>query len=250
MSEFQLAMLGPKATSPFPATDQALLRPNGLLAWGGGLEPQRLLNAYRQGIFPWYSEDEPILWWTPDPRCVLLPEQVYVSNRTRRRFNSGRYRVTADTAFAEVMAACAEPRDGIAGTWITGELTAAFIDLHRQGISHSVEVWQDSVCQDSVGQEWQLVGGIYGMALGKMFFGESMFSRQVDASKIALVALCSQLQRWSFGLVDCQVTNPHLLSMGAMELPRREFESRKKALVAQAATKGNWQDSFEVADRG
>jgi len=239
MSEFQLPMLGPESDAAFPPTEQALHRPNGLLAWGGGLEPERLLKAYRLGIFPWYSADEPILWWTPDPRCVLLPERVHISSRTRRRYNSGCYSVTADSAFAGVMAACAEPRDGVAGTWITAELTASFCELHRRGISHSVEVWQ--------GEE--LVGGIYGMALGKVFFGESMFSRAVDASKIALVALCQHLQRWSFGLLDCQVTNPHLLSMGAQEMPRHEFESRISSLVARPATSDHWQNSFETAKR-
>jgi len=239
MSELQLAMLGSDANAPFPPSEWALKRPNGLLAWGGGLEPERLLRAYRQGIFPWYSEDEPILWWTPDPRCVLMPEQVYVSGRTRRRFNSGRYRITADTAFARVVAACAEPRDGVAGTWITSELTAAFVQLHARGISHSVEVWLDQ----------QLVGGIYGMALGRIFFGESMFSRTTDASKMALVALCRQLQRWSFGLLDCQVTNPHLLSMGAVEIARPEFEYLIAQLLAPSAAPGSWQSCFEVAKR-
>ena len=239
MTEFQLAMVGSDVNAPFPPTEWALQRPNGLLAWGGGLEPERLLRAYRQGIFPWFSEDDPILWWTPNPRCVLVPGQVHLSSRTRRRYNSGCYRVTADTAFASVMAGCAEPRDGVAGTWITAELTAAFVELHARGISHSVEVWQ--------GQ--QLVGGIYGMALGKVFFGESMFSQAVDASKIALVALCRQLQRWSFGLLDCQVSNPHLLSMGAIELSRAEFESRIAGLLAQSATPGNWQSCFELAKR-
>lgn len=239
MSEIQLTRLGSDANAPFPPTAWALRRPNGLLAWGGGLEPDRLLRAYRHGIFPWYSEDEPILWWTPDPRCVLIPGQVHLSSRTRRRFNSDCYRVTADTAFASVMAGCAEPRNGVAGTWITAELTAAYVELHARGFTHSVEVWQDQ----------QLVGGIYGMALGEVFFGESMFSRAVDASKIALVALCQQLQQWSFGLLDCQVTNPHLLSMGAMEIPRSEFESRIATLLAQSATPGSWQSCFQVAKR-
>ena len=239
MSELQLDRLGPEPDAPFPPADHALRRPNGLLAWGGDLEPERLLHAYRKGIFPWYSEGEPILWWTPDPRCVLLPEQVYLSSRTRRRFNSGCYRVTADTAFAEVMDGCAEPRDGVAGTWITAELKSSFVHLHRKGITHSVEVWQ----------EQQLVGGIYGMVLGRMFFGESMFSRAVDASKIALVALCRQLQQWSFGLLDCQVTNPHLLSMGAIEIPRDDFQARIAHWVQQPMQPGDWQDRFKTINR-
>lgn len=232
-------MLGPKADAPFPPADHALRRPNGLLAWGGDLEPERLLRAYRRGIFPWYSEGEPILWWTPDPRCVLVPEQVYLSSRTRRRFNSGCYRVTADTAFAEVMDGCAEPRDGVAGTWITAELKASFVHLHERGICHSVEVWQ----------EQRLVGGIYGMALGKVFFGESMFSRAVDASKIALIALCRQLQEWSFELLDCQVTNPHLLSMGAVEIPRNDFLARIEQRVQLPVQPTRWNDRFSVADQ-
>jgi leucyl/phenylalanyl-tRNA--protein transferase len=239
MSELQLDMLGPEADAPFPPADHALRRPNGLLAWGGGLEPERLLRAYRRGIFPWYSADEPILWWTPDPRCVLFPERVYVSGRTRRRFNSGCYRVTADCAFADVIDGCAEPRDGVAGTWITDELKASFVQLHARGICHSVEVWQEE----------QLVGGIYGMALGQAFFGESMFSRTVDTSKIALIALCRQLQQWSFKLLDCQVTNPHLLSMGAMEIPRNEFLALVDQLAVQPAQLGNWKERFTVADR-
>jgi len=239
MKELQLFRVGEDATAPFPPTEQALRRPNGLLAWGGDLQPTRLLSAYRQGIFPWFSEGEPILWWTPDPRCVLLPQQVHLSNRTRRRFNSGCYRVTADTAFAAVMDGCAEPRDGVAGTWITPELKASFVELHQRGITHSVEVWQDQ----------QLVGGIYGMAIGKVFFGESMFSRAVDASKIALVALCRQLQQWSFELLDCQVTNPHLLSMGATELPRAEFNRRISRGIKKTSQEGNWRDAFTVLPR-
>ncbi len=239
MSELRLDRLGAEADSPFPPTDHALRRPNGLLAWGGGLEPERLLRAYRKGIFPWYSDGEPILWWTPDPRCVLLPGQVHLSSRTRRRFNSACYRVTADTAFAEVMDGCAEPRDGVAGTWITPELKASFVQLHQQGICHSVEVWQDA----------HLVGGIYGMAQGQVFFGESMFSRAIDASKIALVALCRQLAQWSFGLLDCQVTNQHLLSMGATEIPRADFQARIARLVEQPLQLYSWKDRFKTADR-
>lgn len=239
MSEIQLFRLGDAVDAPFPPVEHALHRPNGLLAWGGDLHPERLLRAYRLGIFPWFSEGEPVLWWSPDPRCVLLPRQVYVSSRTRRRFNSGCYRLTADTAFAEVIDACAEPRDGAAGTWITDELKASFVHLHQRGITHSVEVWQDQ----------QLVGGIYGMAIGGAFFGESMFSRAVDASKIALITLCRQLQHWSFGLVDCQVTNPHLLSMGAIELPREEFDRRVASLTVQAGQPGSWRDRFEFSSR-
>jgi leucyl/phenylalanyl-tRNA--protein transferase len=239
MSEFQLPMLGSAPGSPFPPPEQALVRPNGLLAWGGDLEPERLLRAYRQGIFPWYSANEPILWWTPSPRCVLLPENVHVSRRTRRRYNSGQFSISADTRFEKVVEACAEPRAGVAGTWITEELKSSFVDLHHQGLAHSVEVWR--------GEE--LVGGIYGMALGKVFFGESMFSRETDTSKMALIALCKQLSHWSFGLLDCQVTNPHLLSMGAFEIPRQEFGALLKEWVAEPGLEASWKGKFEVECR-
>lgn len=239
MIEMLLERLGAAAGSPFPPSHHALQHPNGLLAWGGGLEPERLLRAYRRGLFPWYSEGEPILWWTPNPRCVLRPQQVHVSKRTRRRFNQGGYRVTADSAFADVIAACAEPRKGQAGTWITAELQASFRRLHEQGHAHSIEVWQDG----------RLAGGIYGLAIGRVFFAESMFSRQVDTSKIALIALCRQLQEWLFDLVDCQVTNPHLLSMGATEIPRQEFEAVLAHYTEQTAGWGRWNHCFTVQSR-
>jgi leucyl/phenylalanyl-tRNA--protein transferase len=235
----RLFQLGDEVDSPFPPPEHALQRPNGLLAWGGDLHPDRLLRAYQEGIFPWFSEGEPVLWWTPDPRCVLWPHQVYVSSRTRRRYNSGRFRITADTAFAEVINSCAAPRDGVAGTWITRELKNSFMELHERGITHSVEVWQGH----------QLVGGIYGMALGRVFFGESMFSRVTDASKLALVSLCRQLQQWSFGLLDCQVTNPHLLSMGAVELPRARFIQHIENLVNQPGQPGSWRERFDSTAR-
>jgi len=232
-------MLGPGVDAAFPPVEHALVRPNGLLAWGGGLEPARLLRAYRLGIFPWYSADEPILWWTPDPRCVLLPEEVHLSRRTRQRYNSGQFRLSADTCFEKVIEACAAPRAGVAGTWITDELKTSFVNLHQQGFAHSVEVWR----------EQELVGGIYGMAIGKVFFGESMFSRETDTSKIALVALCRQLQDWSFGLLDCQVTNAHLLSMGAFELPRHEFAGLLEELVQEPGIAGSWNGKFAVEHR-
>lgn len=213
--------LGDDPDAPFPPTSEALVFPNGLLAGGGDLSPGRILNAYRLGIFPWYSEGDPILWWSPAPRCVIWPEKVYLSKRTRRRYNSGRYRLTLDTAFPEVIRACAEPRPNEEGTWITGDMEGAYNDLHRLGHAHSLEVWFDG----------DLVGGIYGLAIGAAFFGESMFSRHTDGSKIALVALCRLLTRRGFGMLDCQVGNPHLFSMGAEELPREAFESRLEELV-------------------
>jgi leucyl/phenylalanyl-tRNA--protein transferase len=234
-----LPRLGVQPDAPFPPPGLALAVPNGLLAWGGDLQPDRLLSAYRQGIFPWYTEGQPVLWWSPAPRCVILPGDVYLSTRTRRRYNSGRYRVTADQAFEDVIRACAQPRDYDSGTWITGDMLRAYVQLHHMGHAHSVEVWEDS----------RLAGGIYGLAIGRAFFGESMFSRQVDASKIALLALCRQLEDWSFGLLDCQVSNPHLLRMGAVELSRTEFLERLTELVANPGTPGSWSGKFSTGLR-
>jgi len=236
MSGLQIERLAEAADAPFPPTSHALYRPNGLLAWGGGLEPTRLLNAYRQGIFPWYSEDEPILWWSPAPRCVIYPAEIHLSRRTRRRYNTGNYQITADTAFRDVIKACSQPRKGQPGTWITYALQTAFEQLHRSGHAHSVELWQDH----------RLIGGVYGLAIGKVFFGESMFSRETDASKIALVALCRQLSEWNYGLLDCQVTNPHLTSLGAVEIPRHEFESCIADLVARLQSSGSWTKDFKT----
>ena len=250
MSQLQLPRLEGAPDAPFPPTSEALRRPNGLLAWGGDLSTIRLLNAYRQGIFPWYTDAEPILWWTPEPRCVLLPADVHLSHRTRRRHNTGQFRLSADTAFEAVVEACAAPRPGHHGTWITAELKSAFVDLHHAGLAHSLEVWrQDSHAGD------RLVGGIYGLALGGVFFGESMFSRETDASKIALVALCRHLTQSSFGLLDCQVPNPHLRSMGAVEWPRPAFERTIACLVGQQGQPGqpgqpgSWQEEFAPETR-
>lgn len=229
-SILDLPRLGDDPDAPFPPGRQALDAPNGLLAWGGDLHPRRLLAAYRAGIFPWYSEGQPLLWWSPAPRCVILPAEVHLSRRTRRRYNSGRYRLSVDCAFEQVIAACAEPRAYERGTWITPELQAAFTRLHRMGHAHSVEVWQGET----------LRGGIYGLAVGAVFFGESMFSRSVDASKIALVALCRLLEDEDFGLLDCQVGNPHLFRMGAVELSRKNFERRLRQLVDEPRATGSW----------
>jgi leucyl/phenylalanyl-tRNA--protein transferase len=231
-SILDLPRLGDDPLAPFPATREALDSPNGLLAWGGDLDPQRLLAAYRAGIFPWYSEGQPVLWWSPAPRCVIHPPAVHLSQRTRRRFNSGRYRLSADCAFAQVVGGCAAPRAYDHGTWITDDLRGAFDRLHALGHAHSVEVWQDDT----------LVGGIYGLAIGAIFFGESMFNRAVDASKIALVALCRLLDAWDYGLLDCQVGNPHLFRMGAVELSRGTFERRLRSLTDVDREPGSWRN--------
>jgi len=238
-SILDLQRLGDDPAEPFPPSSAALDSPNGLLAWGGDLHPERLLRAYRAGIFPWYSEGQPILWWSPAPRCVLYPERVHLSRRTRRRYNSGNYRLSADTAFTEVITACAGPRKKESGTWITRDMVEAYLRLHRLGHAHSVEVWRDG----------ELAGGIYGVALGSVFFGESMFSRRTDASKLALVALCRQLDRWGFGLLDCQVGNPHLLSMGAEEISRNTFERLLEKLAGDVQSTGSWRHRVHFEER-
>lgn len=239
MNTFELPRLGQSPDAPFPAVSEALESPNGLLAWGGDLAPKRLIKAYRAGIFPWYSEGQPILWWSPAPRCVIFPAKVYLSRRTRRRYNTGVYTLSADSAFGQVMQACAEPRGDDNETWITADMLGAYEELHRAGYAHSVEVREDGL----------LVGGIYGLALGSIFFGESMFSRRTDASKIALIALCRQLQQWGYRLLDCQVGNPHLFRMGAEQISRRRFESLLQRLIGDSRPAGSWQDCFTFEQR-
>lgn len=197
----------------FPDVEHALVEPDGLLAVGGDLEPERLLYAYRNGIFPWYGPDQPILWWSPDPRLVLFPGQLHISRSLARTLRRRHFTVTLDTAFEQVISECAAPRPGQAGTWITPEMQAAYIRMHKLGHAHSVECWQQG----------RLVGGLYGLAMGRVFFGESMFTRVADASKVGFVTLVRQLQRRDYRLIDCQVHTGHLESLGATMLPRREF---------------------------
>jgi leucyl/phenylalanyl-tRNA--protein transferase len=198
---------------PFPPVDQAEIEPNGLLAVGGDLSSARLLNAYRSGIFPWFSDDQPILWWSPDPRTVLYPERLKISRSLRKTLRNKPFRVTFDQAFAQVMLACSAPRKNGDGTWITMEMLAAYQELHRIGFAHSVEVWLEE----------RLVGGLYGVALDRVFFGESMFSLERDASKVGLVHLIELLQVNGFRLIDCQVYSEHLISLGAEEISRSRF---------------------------
>ena len=202
-----------RGSAPFPPVEKALKSPNGLLCAGGDLAPERLLAAYARGIFPWYSEGDPILWWSPDPRMVLFPEELKVSRSLRKTVARGDFEIRMDTAFGEVMEACSQPRDGQAGTWIVDEIIEAYTALHRMGFAHSVESWRDGT----------LVGGLYGMALGKAFFGESMFARETDASKVALVALVGRLRARDFTVIDCQQNTTHLASLGAREIPRAAF---------------------------
>lgn len=207
----------------FPPVDRAVK--SGLLAVGGDLSPERLLAAYREGIFPWYSEGEPILWWSPDPRFVLLPAELRVSRSMRQFLKKGLVRITFDHAFRGVIAACQKPRPGQDGTWITGEMQEAYSTLHDLGYAHSVEAW----CEGS------LAGGLYGLSLGRAFFGESMFSTTANASKTALITLVTRLRELDFDLIDCQVETPHLASLGARPISRREFCTR-----LQETLRGNW----------
>ncbi len=215
----------------FPPLEKALADPNGLLAAGGDLSPQRLLAAYRRGIFPWYSAGEPILWWSPDPRMVLFPDEFKISVSLAKTLRNAKYDVRLDSAFAEVVNACAtKPREGQAGTWITGEMQAAYRELHRLGHAHSVETWIDG----------RLAGGLYGIAIGQAFYGESMFSDVRDASKIALAHLCAHLKRRGFGIIDCQMETRHLASLGARPIPRRDFAARLDNLCTHGDAPGPW----------
>lgn len=197
----------------FPPLNKALREPNGLLAAGGDLRPERLIQAYRHGCFPWFQDGQPILWWSPDPRTVLLPDELHVSRSLAKVLRQGRYQVSFDQAFAEVIRACAAPRSYAAETWITSPMQDAYLKLHRSGIAHSVEVWRDG----------ELVGGLYGLAMGQLFFGESMFSRADNASKVGFATLVERLKAWGFVLIDCQMPTEHLLSLGARTISRDEF---------------------------
>jgi leucyl/phenylalanyl-tRNA--protein transferase len=209
---------------------------NGLLAVGGDLSPRRLLLAYSLGIFPWYSEGQPILWWSPDPRLVLFPEELRISRSLGKTVRKPLFRVTVDTAFDEVISSCAGVhRREEGGTWLTGEMVEAYEALHRLGFAHSVECWQEET----------LAGGLYGVALGKAFFGESMFSTRPDASKVALVALVEELKQREFEIIDCQVSTMHLVRMGAREIPRDEFLQILSKAVEKAARPGKWESGEE-----
>jgi len=212
----------------FPPVARALRRPNGLLAAGGDLSPERLLEAYRAGIFPWYSPGEPILWWSPDPRMVLFPDEFKVSRSLAKTLRNKPYEVRVDHDFRAVMSACAAPRPDQDGTWISAEVIDAYCRLHALGFAHSVETWIDG----------QLAGGLYGVALGGMFYGESMFARATDASKIALAHAVERLRAAGFGLVDCQMRTSHLASLGAREIERAEFCRLVAELSAQPIRAG------------
>ncbi len=202
-----------RASLEFPALNKALREPNGLLAAGGDLSSTRLLAAYRHGCFPWYQDGQPLLWWSPTPRTVLLPDNLHISRSLRKVLRSDQFSVTFDHNFSEVIRACAEPRGEECGTWITDKMQTAYLELHKQGHAHSVEVWQQG----------KLVGGLYGIAIGTLFFGESMFSRTSNASKVGFVALVSALKAAGFMLIDCQMPTDHLSSLGAHNIARNDF---------------------------
>jgi leucyl/phenylalanyl-tRNA--protein transferase len=225
-----IALLAPDNVA-FPAPERALSKPNGLLAVGGDLTPEWLLTAYAQGIFPWYDRDDgPILWWSPDPRAVLNPGGMHISRRLARRIRNCGFNITLDNSFSEVVSQCAAPRPSGPGTWITPRMQHAYTRLHRLGYAHSVEVWMGE----------RLVGGLYGVSLGLMFFAESMFSRERDASKIALYHLSRQLERWAFSLIDCQVMNAHLRTLGVRDMPRQAFMELLRGNELQATRRGAW----------
>lgn len=216
----------------FPDPARALREPDGLLAVGGDLSPARLLYAYAHGIFPWYDAGLPILWWSPDPRALFLPDTLHVSHSLKKRMRRGGYELRLDTAFAEVMRACAGPRPQYpgGGTWLNAEMQAAYQELHRLGHAHSAELWIDG----------ELQGGLYGVALGRVFFGESMFSHATDASKLVLIELMQRLEGWGYACMDCQVQSEHLQSMGSVPVPRKDFLELLAVLCEQPVSTQAW----------
>ena len=222
---------------PFPPVTGG--EPNGLLAAGADLSPTRLIDAYQRGIFPWYIAQEPILWWSPAPRCVIIPEQFHVSRSLQKRLRLGNFQITSNLAFADVMHACATVDDRKHGTWITQDMFDAYCNMHELGWAHSVEVWRDD----------ELVGGVYGLAIGRVFFGESMFSRSTDASKIALLFLCRALVAMDFKLLDCQIENPHLLSLGAKNISHSQFQTtlQEYAYPATPLNIQEWRAAIQLA---
>ena len=230
----RIPLLADTQLSAFPKVEHALAEPDGLLAAGGDLAPERLLAAYRHGIFPWFSDGEPILWWSPSRRTVFDTGAMHVPRRLARWLRGCDWRIEADRAFVEVMHACAAPREKQRGTWITDEMLAAYARLHALGYAHSVEVRDGDL----------LVGGIYGVSVGRMFFGESMFSAATNGSKLALLALCRALRDWGWPLLDAQVASDHLFTLGAREMPRAAFCARVAALVREDGGNGDWRLRF------
>jgi len=230
----RIPFLDPQRSDEFPPVENALREPDGLLAGGGDLSPERLLAAYRRGIFPWYSRGQPILWWSPDPRTVFMTDRMHVPRRLARWLRSCAWTIRADTAFETVVRACAAPRAGQRGTWIDLAMRKAYLRLHELGFAHSIEAWEGDA----------LAGGIYGVAVGRMFFGESMFSAADNGSKVALLALARLLRGWRYPMLDAQIASPHLFTLGAIELPRDVFCARTAELAGLEGVAGSWQDAF------
>lgn len=228
----------PTDDTTFPPVERAFAEPDGLLAAGGDLAPARLLSAYRLGIFPWYSDDQPILWWSPSSRTVFDTRAMHIPRRLARWLRTCDWRIRADSAFDDVMRACAAPRRHERGTWITDDMLAAYGDLHALGHAHSVEAWDGD----------HLVGGIYGVAIGRMFFGESMFSAATNGSKVALLALCHAMRDWDWPLLDAQVASDHLYTLGAREMPRADFCAAVDTLVRLPGRDGSWRERFPRFD--
>jgi leucyl/phenylalanyl-tRNA---protein transferase len=231
----RIPMLRPGSAAAFPAVELALQEPDGLLCAGADLSVGRLLQAYRHGIFPWYSAGEPILWWSPDPRCVFDLQHFWPSRSLRRFARQSRWRLRADEDFAAVIEACAAPRAGSPGTWISNEMQLAYCELHRAGHAHCFALYDED----------ELVGGLYGVAMGQVFFGESMFSRRSNASKIVLHLLARQLADWGFVLIDGQVRNPHLIQLGAVNIRRRDFVAQLERHCPRPGKPGNWADDWQ-----
>ena len=225
-------------TDYFPSVELALAEPNGLLAIGGDLSVERLTAAYKKGIFPWYNEDQPIMWWSPNPRMLLFPNRLKISRSLRKALLKQDFRVTFDTAFMQVIRNCSNPRKDGLGTWLIDDMIQAYCAMHEKGLAHSVEVWSDK----------ELIGGLYGISFGGAFFGESMFSRQSNGSKIALVCLTRQLQQWGFGFIDCQVYTSHLESMGAIETPRPRFIELLNTELKKPDRIGKWKFDDSIQD--
>ncbi len=224
----------------FPDVETAFTEPNGLLAAGGNLKPSTIIAAYSQGIFPWFNPGEPILWWSPNPRMVISPDQLHISRSLRKLLRKNAYHLTFDKAFNQVITECAKPRIYSEGTWITAAMKTAYQALHEQGHAHSVEIWEEN----------RLVGGLYGVAIGQVFFGESMFSRVNNASKIAMAGLCHRLCQWHFQLFDCQVYSPHLESLGAFTIPRAEFVQKLTCYCQVSPSGANWRnDEWQWIDQ-
>lgn len=233
MNFIQAPVLDPEQPGQsFPLVHTALKEPNGLLAIGGCLSPQRIINAYQHGIFPWFNPESPILWWSPDPRMVLYPEKFNISRSLRKKIRKQHYSVSFDQAFAQVVSLCAAPRKNEPGTWITHEMQQAYNKLFQLGVAHSVETWEGD----------QLVGGLYGIAIGQVFYGESMFFTKTDASKVAFAVLVDALIRWRYQLIDCQVQSQHLQSLGAEEIERTEFIQLLTVYCNRAPSAFAWQN--------